>query len=337
MITVEVTAGPHRYPVVVGPGARRELAGLLPVSARRAAIVTQAGIPLEVDPGVEHRRFLIGDGEAHKDLATIGALCSDFARWGLTRGDVVVAVGGGMVTDVAGFAAATYHRGVPVVHVATTLLGMVDAAIGGKTGVNLPEGKNLVGAFWQPHAVLCDTDALTTLPARELVSGRGELAKYHFLTGEDLLALDLEARIAAAVRTKAAVVAADEREDPTNRRGRAILNYGHTLAHALETVGRYDLRHGEAVAVGLRYAALLARRLGRIDDERVAHHDAVLAAYDLRADLPEGSDPAQLIEVMARDKKALDGLTFVLDGPDGVEVVPNVDARVAADVLDSMR
>ena len=337
MITVEVTAGPHRYPVVVGPGARRELAGLLPASARRAAIVTQAGIPLEVDPGVEHRRFLIGDGEAHKDLATIGALCSDFARWGLTRGDVVVAVGGGMVTDVAGFAAATYHRGVPVVHVATTLLGMVDAAIGGKTGVNLPEGKNLVGAFWQPHAVLCDTDALTTLPARELASGRGELAKYHFLTGEDLLALDLEARIAAAVRTKAAVVAADEREDPTNRRGRAILNYGHTLAHALETVGRYDLRHGEAVAVGLRYAALLARRLGRIDDERVAHHDAVLAAYDLRADLPEGSDPAQLIEVMARDKKALDGLTFVLDGPDGVEVVPNVDARVAADVLDSMR
>jgi 5-deoxy-5-amino-3-dehydroquinate synthase len=206
----------------------------------------------------------------------------------------VVAVGGGLVTDVAGFAAARYHRGVPVVHVPTTLLGMVDAAIGGKTGVNLPEGKNLVGAFWQPHAVLCDTDALATLPPRELRSGRGELAKYHFLTGDDLLALDLDERVAAAVRIKAAVVAADEREDPANRRGRAILNYGHTLAHALETAGRYDLRHGEAVAVGLRYAAHLARRLDRIDDERVAHHDAVLAAYELDGALPSGSDPAAL-------------------------------------------
>lgn len=337
MIVVEVEAGERRYPVVVGAGARAELARLIPASARRAAVVTQAGIPVEVDPGVEHRRFLIGEGEDHKDLSTIAALCSELARWGLTRGDVIVAVGGGMVTDVAGFAAATYHRGVPVVHVATTLLGMVDAAIGGKTGVNLPEGKNLVGAFWQPHAVICDTDALATLPPRELASGRGELAKYHFLTGEDLLALDLEERIAAAARIKAAVVAADEREDPANRRGRAVLNYGHTLAHALETVGRYDLRHGEAVAVGLRYAALLARRLGRIDDARVAHHEAVLADYDLRADLPPGSDPAQLLEVMRRDKKALDGLTFVLDGPEGVEVVPNVDARIAADVLDSMR
>lgn len=337
MITVPVSLGERSYDVFVGPGARHEIARLVPERARRAAVVTQPNLDVDVDPGIEHRRFDIPEGEEAKSLATVEELCRAFARWGLTRGDVVVAVGGGMVTDLAGFAAAIYHRGVAVIHVSTTLLGQIDAAIGGKTGVNLPEGKNLVGAFWQPHAVLCDTDALTTLPARELVSGRGELAKYHFLTGEDLLALDLEARIAAAVRTKAAVVAADEREDPTNRRGRAILNYGHTLAHALETVGRYDLRHGEAVAVGLRYAALLARRLGRIDDERVAHHDAVLAAYDLRADLPEGSDPAQLIEVMARDKKALDGLTFVLDGPDGVEVVPNVDARVAADVLDSMR
>ena len=143
------------------------------------------------------------------------ALCRAWASWGLTRADVVVAVGGGLVTDVAGFAAAAYHRGVPVVHVPTTLLGMVDAAIGGKTGVNLPEGKNLVGAFWQPLAVLCDTDALATLPARELRSGQGELAKYHFLAATDLLALDLVERIAAAVQIKADVVAADEREDPT--------------------------------------------------------------------------------------------------------------------------
>lgn len=337
MITVDVALGARSYPVLVGPGAGGELARHLPAGAKRVAIVSQAGIPLELDPGREHRRFDIGDGEAHKDLATIAGLCSAFARWGLTRGDVVVGLGGGLVTDVAGFAAATYHRGVPVLHVPTSLLGMVDAAIGGKTGVNLPEGKNLVGAFWQPRAVLCDTDALATLPARELASGRGELAKYHFLTGTDLLALDLDARVAAAVRIKAEVVAGDEREDPSLRRGRARLNYGHTLAHALETVGRHDLRHGEAVAVGLRYAALLARRLDRIDDARVAHHHAVLAAYELSGALPEDCDTTELVEVMGRDKKALDGLTFVLDGPDGVEVVAGVDAALAADVLDSMR
>jgi 5-deoxy-5-amino-3-dehydroquinate synthase len=169
-----------------------------------------------------------------------------------------------------------------------------------------------------------------------LRSGQGELAKYHFLTGDDLLALDLEARIAAAVRIKAAVVAGDEREDPTNPRGRAILNYGHTLAHALETAGSYDLRHGEAVAVGLRYAALLAERLGRIDAAGVAHHDEVLAAYELDGSLPAGSDVALLVELMGRDKKALDGLTFVLDGPTGVEVVPGVDPTVAAHVLETM-
>ena len=337
MITVDVELGSRRYPVLVGPGARHELASMLPSTAQRVAVVTQAGIPLELDPGREHRRFEIGDGEQHKDLRTVEELCSGWARWGLTRGDVVVGLGGGLVTDVAGFAAATYHRGVAVVHVPTSLLGMVDAAIGGKTGVNLPEGKNLVGAFWQPHAVLCDTDAVATLPPRELRSGRGELAKYHFLTGDDLLALDLDERVAAAVRIKAEVVAADEREDPTNRRGRATLNYGHTLAHALETVGRYDLRHGEAVAVGLRYAALLAERLGRIDAARVRHHDTVLAAYELDGALPAVGDPAQLVEVMQRDKKALHGLTFVLDGPDGVEVVAGIDPAVAADVLDSMR
>ena len=337
MIEVSVDLGARSYPVLVGAGARSELASVLPGRVRRAAVVSQAGIPLEVDPGVEHRRFDIGDGEAHKDLSTINELCREWARWGLNRGDVVVGLGGGLVTDVAGFAAASYHRGLPVVHVPTTLLGMVDAAIGGKTGVNLPEGKNLVGAFWQPHAVLCDTDALATLPPRELRSGRGELAKYHFLTGEDLLALDLDARIAAAVRIKASVVAADEREDPDNPRGRAVLNYGHTLAHALETDGSYDLRHGEAVAVGLRYAALLAARLGRIDAARVARHDEVLAAYDLHGDLPPGREPTELVELMGRDKKALDGLTFVLDGPHGVEVVAGIDPAVVIDVLDSMR
>jgi 5-deoxy-5-amino-3-dehydroquinate synthase len=336
VITVEVALPDRTYPVLVGPGARHELAGVLPASATRAAIVTQAGVGLAVDPGREHRTFQIPDGEAGKTLATVEQLCRDWATWGLTRADVVVAVGGGLVTDVAGFAAASYHRGVPVVHVPTTLLGMVDAAIGGKTGVNLPEGKNLVGAYWQPRAVLCDLDALATLPPRELRSGQGELAKYHFLADTDLLALDLDERIAAAVRIKAAVVAADEREDPTNRRGRAILNYGHTLAHALEIETAHDLRHGEAVAIGLGYAASLARRLGRIDDARVADHHRVLAAYELDADLPEGVDHDRLVALMGRDKKAITGLTFVLDGPDGVEVVPGVPEADAHAALEEM-
>ncbi|MET0902536.1 MAG: 3-dehydroquinate synthase family protein [Acidimicrobiales bacterium] len=336
MITVEVGLGDRSYPVLVGSGVASELGGVLPAGASRVAIVTQQGIGFAVDPGREHRTFEVGHGEPSKSLSTVEDLCRAWAAWGLTRADAVVAVGGGLVTDVAGFAAATYHRGVPVVHVPTTLLGMVDAAIGGKTGVNLPEGKNLVGAFWQPSAVLCDTDALATLPPRELRSGQGELAKYHFLTGEDLLALDLSERIAAAVRIKAEVVAGDEREDPHNRRGRAILNYGHTLAHALEIETAHDLRHGEAVGIGLAYAAALARRLRRIDDGRVADHHRVLRAYELDAALPPGVDHDRLVALMARDKKAIGGLTFVLDGADGVEVVPGIDEADARAALEEL-
>ncbi len=329
MITVPVELGSRRYDVVVGAGARHRLHEVLPAGTRRAAVVTQAGIGVEVDPGVEHRVFLMGDGEEAKSLATVEELCRAFTRWGLTRGDVVVAVGGGVVTDTAGFAAAVYHRGVPVIHVATTLLGQVDAAIGGKTGVNLAEGKNLVGAFWQPGAVLCDTEVLATLAPRERRSGQGEMAKYRFLGVDDLLELPLDEQVAACVRAKAAVVVADEHEGASGRR--ATLNYGHTLAHALETAGGYGLRHGEAVAVGLVFAAELAARLGRIDAARVAEHRAAVATYDLPASLPPGADPAELVRLFARDKKAVGGITFVLDGPRGVEVV----AGVPADAIDA--
>jgi 5-deoxy-5-amino-3-dehydroquinate synthase len=296
----------------------------MPTGIARAAVVTQAGIDVIVDPGVEWTEFLIGEGEQAKCLSTVEELCRGFARWGLTRADVVVAVGGGVVTDVAGFAASTYHRGVPVVHVATTLLAQVDAAIGGKTGVNLPEGKNLVGAFWQPAAVLCDTEVLETLPPREYQSGLGELAKYAFLGAEGLADLPLAERVARCVEIKAAVVVADEKESGR----RAVLNYGHTLAHALETraadIGA-ELLHGEAVGIGLVFAALLARRLGRIDDERVAEHRRVVEGYGLPAALPAGADAGQLMDLMARDKKATTGLTFVLDGACGVEVVRGVE------------
>jgi len=339
MITVRVPLGDRSYDVLVGHGARHELAALLPHTAARAAVVTQAGIPLQIEPGIPYETFEIGDGEAFKSLATIETLCRGFARMGLTRNDVVIGLGGGMVTDVAGFAASAWHRGIPVVHVSTTLLGMVDAAIGGKTGVNLEAvdgvgGKNLVGAYWQPSGVVCDLDALATLSPRELRCGRGEMAKYHFLTGDDLLAMSESERIARCVQIKAEVVAGDEREGGR----RALLNYGHTLAHALEIETHYALAHGEAVGVGLVYAAHLANRLGRIDDARVQqHYDVVQGAYELDTRLPAGLDPQQLVRLMGLDKKVLGGgLTFVLDSVRGVEVVKGVDPAVALAALSTM-
>jgi len=178
--------------------------------------------------------------------------------------------------------------------------------------------------------VLCDTEVLATLPPREYRCGLGEMAKYHFLTGDDLGAMDLDERVARSVEIKAEVVASDEREGGR----RAILNYGHTLAHALEIATDHALAHGEAVAIGLVYAAHLGRVLGRIDDARVQqHYDVVGGAYELGTSLPPGLDPGELVALMARDKKALDGLTFVLDGPAGVEVVPGVAEDAILDAL----
>lgn len=337
MIVVEVPLGVRSYDVVVGDGARHHLPAVLPPGVRRAAVVTQAGVGVSVDPGCESRVFVIGDGETAKSMATVENLCSQWAQWGLTRGDVVVAVGGGLVTDVAGFAASVYHRGVPVVFVATTLLAQIDAAIGGKTGVNLPEGKNLVGSFWQPTAVLCDTEVLRTLPDREVRNGFGELAKYRFLglATEGATSLEdpaLPETVAACVAIKAAVVADDERESGR----RAILNYGHTLAHALEIDGGFDLRHGEAVAIGLVFAARLGHALGRIDADAVNRHVDVVAGYGLPTTLPLGARPVDLVALMARDKKAIDGLTFVLDGAHGVEPVSGVAVETVTRVLEDM-
>jgi 5-deoxy-5-amino-3-dehydroquinate synthase len=335
VITVDVDLPDGRgYPVLVGDGALGELAAVLPERTRKVAVVTQAGIPVEVEPNRDHRVFTIGDGEQHKSMATVEQLCSSFADWGLTRTDCVVGLGGGMVTDVAGFAAAIYHRGLAVVHVPTTLLGQIDAAIGGKTGVNLSQGKNLVGAYWQPAAVLCDTATLSSLPPREWRCGLGELAKYHWLGGGRLDELPLDERVAACVRIKAEVVASDERESGR----RALLNYGHTLAHALEIAGDHQLRHGEAVAIGLVYAAELAHRLGRVDAATVSEHRRVVAGYDLPTSIPAELADAELVELMGRDKKVLDqGLTFVLDGPTGVEVVTGVDVDHVRSALAAVR
>lgn len=342
---VQVPLGDRSYDVVVGAGAIAEFDAAVRPAVRRMAIVTQASIERSSGPvqgalahiesvarsrNMSVVRLHVPEDEHGKSLATVENLCRSFATNGLTRQDLVVAVGGGLVCDVAGFAAAVWHRGTPVIHVATTLLAMVDAAIGGKTAVNLPDGKNLVGAFWQPAAVICDLDVLETLPDRERRCGLGEVAKYHFLTGADLLAMPLDERIAACASIKAGIVVDDEREGGR----RALLNYGHTLAHALETVGDHDLAHGEAVAVGLVFAAHLAEALGRIDAARVAYHEHVVGeTYGLRTRPPGGLDPDDLIGVMAKDKKALQGLTFVLDSSRGLEVVPNIEPGVVRAVL----
>jgi len=332
VIIVPVELADRSYSVVVGDGAVSELGSLVPAKARRAAIVTQAGIPVQVETGIEQKTFIIGEGETHKTLSTVETLCRGFAEWGMTRNDIVVGVGGGIVTDVAGFAASVYHRGIAALYVSTTLLGQVDAAVGGKTGVNLPEGKNLVGAFWQPSGVICDTATLKTLPEREFRSGLGEIAKYHFLGGGQLDAEELPERVAACVRIKADVVAEDELEGGR----RAILNYGHTLAHALEIEGDFDLRHGEAVAIGVIYAAEVAKRLGRIDDAAVAEHRRVIAEYGLKNSLPIGTDHDRVLDLFSRDKKALHDVTMVLDGPNGVETVVGPDPVALRDALQAM-
>jgi 5-deoxy-5-amino-3-dehydroquinate synthase len=322
--TVKIDLGERAYSVLVGHGAIHRVGELIPNGVQRIAIVTQESVPQQFRPtitGVQTSLHLIGEGESFKTLETIERLCSEFARQGLTRKDLIIAVGGGMVTDVAGFAAASYHRGISVIHVATSLLAMIDAAVGGKTGVNLAEGKNLVGAFWQPSGVICDLDALSSLPTREMECGLGEMAKYHFIVREDLNAMPFPSRVARCVGIKGEIVAADEREGGI----RAFLNYGHTLAHALEIETDFSIAHGEAVALGVLFAAHLGHEMGRIDLARVEeHYHVIREVYGLQIVLPKGLGVDALITAMGRDKKAVDSLTFVLDASAGLEVVADV-------------
>jgi 5-deoxy-5-amino-3-dehydroquinate synthase len=328
------------YDVVVGTGALDEVAGLIG-DGRRAVIVTQRplvalaeGLGALGSDGSAPWIIEIGEGEHAKSLATVEELCREFARGGLGRGDVVVALGGGVVGDTAGFASAVYHRGIDVVQVPTTLLAQVDAAIGGKTAVNIPEGKNLLGAFHQPIGVIADTATLTTLPEREFRCGLGEVVKYALMPeGEAIRALldDHGARVrarepdvladlvAGCVAIKAQVVA----DDPEERTGRrATLNYGHTLGHALEIAGGHELAHGEAVAIGLVFAANLAAALERVGPDTVEDVRAMVSGLGLPTAVPfEGISADDLLVLMQRDKKASGGLTFVLPGANGIEAI----------------
>jgi 3-dehydroquinate synthase len=349
---VTVDLGERAYDVAVGAGAIDELGGVLAGRAR-AVIVTQDAIAAHAArvaavldaAGIAHTTLTIGDGEEHKTLATVGALASDCVRWGLLRGDAVVAVGGGIVGDVAGFLAASYHRGIAVVQVPTSLLAMVDASIGGKTGVNLPEGKNLLGAFHQPLAVLADPAVLATLPEREFRCGLAEVAKYALIGDEPLRELlweraaEIAARdgqvlsdvVARCAADKARVVEVDELEQSG---ARAVLNYGHTLGHALETAGGHALLHGEAVAIGMVFAVRLAALLERVYTASGDGTVHLLQRYGLPTEVLGLDVPVDdVLALMRRDKKADGGLTFMLPGPNGIERVDDPDPAAVAKAL----
>ncbi|BBZ44701.1 3-dehydroquinate synthase [Mycobacterium parmense] len=330
-VTVQVAVDPP-YPVVIGTGLLTELEELL-TGRHRVAVVHQPPLTETAEVirshlsarGTDAHRIEIPDAEAGKDLPVVAFLWEVLGRIGIDRKDALVSLGGGAATDVAGFAAATWLRGVSIVHVPTTLLGMVDAAVGGKTGINTDAGKNLVGAFHQPLAVLADLATLQTLPHNELVAGMAEVVKAGFIADPvilDLIEADpgaatdpagdvLPELIRRAVAVKAQVVAADEKESEL----REILNYGHTLGHAIERRERYQWRHGAAVSVGLVFAAELARLAGRLDDDTAQRHRSILSLLGLPVSYDADALP-QLIEYMGQDKKSRAGVLrfVVLDG-----------------------
>ena len=332
------------YDVVIGHGIVERVPDLLADGVERVMVVHASAMAVMAQligeqltrAGMSVHLEVVPDAEHAKTAVMAAGLWSALGQAGFTRSDAVVAVGGGTVTDLAGFVAATWLRGVRVVHVPTTLLAMVDAAVGGKTGINTPEGKNLVGSFHPPAGVLCDLSVLATLPEAELVAGLAEVVKCGFIADPvilDLVEADPEAArradspvlrelVERSVRVKADVVAADLREASR----REILNYGHTFGHAIEQVEHFSWRHGEAVGVGMVYVAELARLAGRLDPVVVTRHRRVLESLGLPVTY-RGDRWEALLAAMRRDKKSRGSLLrFViledvarpvrLEGPD---------------------
>jgi 3-dehydroquinate synthase len=308
--------------ILSGPGLLRDRAALDAAigPASKVFVLTDANCARYARPlakGRDATLLAIPAGESRKTLATAAKVYDRMARAGLDRKSVLLAVGGGVITDLGGFVASTYLRGVKAVLVPTTLLGMVDAAVGGKTGVNLPQGKNLVGTFSQPRAVLCDVETLKTLPPREFTAGLGEVAKYGMIRDAELMGIldrsmdAIAARDVAALdeivhrcaAIKADVVSQDEREGGL----RAILNYGHTIGHAIEAAGRYRLlHHGEAVAVGMEAEAYIAMELGLAPLEVLAEQNRVLKRCGLPTRVKK-LPRAALLASLKLDKKSEGG------------------------------
>ncbi len=322
--------GAQPYDVTIGAGLLARVSPAIPERAERVLIVHSAPLADRAEivraaieaSGRQPVIAEVPDAEAGKTAEVLSACWGVLGRSGFTRSDVVVGLGGGAVTDLAGFVAASWLRGVPVIQVPTSLLGMVDAAVGGKTGINTPEGKNLVGAFHPPQSVWCDTETLRTLPAADLIAGLAEVVKAGFIRDTEILDIveantdllrtpgaerspDFDAAlpilddlIARAIQVKADVVGEDLKESFL----REILNYGHTFGHAIEQVERYTWRHGEAVAVGMVFAAELARLAGTLSPEEVARHRSILTGLGLPISYVAGRWES-LLEAMRRDKK----------------------------------
>ncbi|MGH2752935.1 MAG: 3-dehydroquinate synthase [Actinomycetota bacterium] len=353
---ITVPLGTRSYEVLVGRGLLPHVGDLMPrlAHAEKAFVISHPTLATYSDQvarsldgaGLAAALLEVPEGELSKSLAVAEDLLRRMAEGPAHRDDLVVSVGGGVVGDLAGFCASTYARGTAMLHVATSLLAQVDAAVGGKTGVNLPEGKNLVGTIHQPVQVICDVAVLDSLPDEELRSGMAEVIKYGLIHDPELLDLVLvrnddilrrdpavlEEIVVRSVRTKAAIVA----EDETEQGRRAVLNYGHTFAHALEQAAGYSgLRHGEAVALGIMAAAHLARELERIDDAAVALHRRSLEAVGLPVSAP--MDIGDLETAWMRDKKYREGTRFVLLKEIGrVETGVKVDRDVVARALGRM-
>lgn len=353
---ITVDLGARSYDITVQSGALGAVGEIYPVPAdcETVLVIGDAAVSINskvvasayASEGKRVRLFELPVAESSKTVAQAGALLESLAEVPAHRNDLIVTVGGGVVSDLGGFVASTYARGVDVVHCPTTLLGQVDAAIGGKTGVNLPSGKNLVGTIHQPRAVICDVDVLATLPDEELRSGMAEVLKYGFIDDPDLLEFCasnaegilgrdtevLEEIVARSARIKARIVSADE----TEQGERAHLNYGHTFAHALEHGAGYGgLRHGEAVALGMMAAAFVSAGLGWIDDSVVAAHERALDAFSLPKRRP--MELLELEDVWQRDKKYQGGTRFVLlEGLGRPKAGVAVDREVLADALERM-
>jgi 3-dehydroquinate synthase len=318
------------YEVVIGRAMLHDVVDSIDAKVAKILLVHQTALQVSADAlaealrsaGFEVFQAAVPDGEDAKRIE-VASWC-----WGLmgqsdfTRTDLVIGFGGGAVTDLAGFVASTWLRGVPLIQVPTTLLGMVDAAIGGKTGINTAEGKNLVGSFYTPSKVLCDLDTLSTLPRNELLAGFGEVVKYGFIADERILELleqDLDAAtdiqsdvfaeiVERCVAIKARVVSEDFKEAGL----REILNYGHTLGHSLELAERYQWRHGAAISVGMMFVAELSRLAGRLSDDVVERHRNILQSLGLPTKY-EAAKWNALLAGMQRDKKSRAGtLRFVV-------------------------
>ncbi len=313
--------GERPYDVVVGAGVLAALPDLIGKRAETVAVIHAAGLGAIARPVCRALRDAgytvavteIPDGEAAKDVAVLARLWSWLAASRVTRSDCVVGIGGGAATDLAGFAAATWLRGVPVVLVPTTLLAMVDAAVGGKTAIDVPEGKNLVGAFHPPAGVLADLATLETLPRADYVAGLAEVIKAGFIADGEILRLvradpagagrphgtHTRELVERAIAVKARVVAEDLRESGP----REMLNYGHTLGHAIEKLERYTFRHGDAVAIGMMFAAEVARLAGHLSQADVALHRKIITSVGLPVSYPRAAWP-ELRATMSLDKKA---------------------------------